>query len=107
MTLFVAILIAGLCAAGATAVIRAVVPQLWLLFKPFSCDLCMSWWTALGTTAILAVDSDDLRGVSAALTVLGGVAVALLVTKAANRLSIDEGHVADLPEAEDTASPKE
>lgn len=46
----------GIAASGATAIIRAVVPQTWLLHKPLSCDLCMSWWSSLALTATLATD---------------------------------------------------
>lgn len=37
----------GLAAAAAATIVRALVPTLWLLIKPFSCDLCMSWWSSL------------------------------------------------------------
>lgn len=41
----------ALAAVALTAVIRALLPLTWALVKPFSCDLCMSFWTgALVTT---------------------------------------------------------
>jgi hypothetical protein len=88
MSLLAAILVVGLTAAGITAVLRTLAqdykPEL-LLEKPLACDLCMSFWgSAAATIWLIAIDST--RGVRAPLMVLGGVAVALLATKAANRL---------------------
>lgn len=37
----------ALTAVALTAVIRALIPLPWALIKPFSCDLCMSFWTGL------------------------------------------------------------
>lgn len=85
MTLALVVLF-GLAASGITAVIRAVVPVPWLLVKPFSCDLCMSFWASLSVvTSWVLVES--VSPVAAMLAVPASVAVALLSTKAANRLS--------------------
>ena len=80
------ILALGLIAAGLTSVIRAVVPQSFLLIRPFSCDLCMSWWSSLvGATGLVLLDQADMR--LAVASVLGAVAVSVLVLKKINRLS--------------------
>ncbi len=89
MSLLAAILCVGLYAAGATATVRTIAqdykPEM-MLEKPIACDLCMSFWgSCFGTTMLLIIDS--IRGVAAPLVTFGGVAVALLVTKAAVRLS--------------------
>jgi hypothetical protein len=46
-SLFLAAILVGLFAAGTAQIVRALVPTLWLLVKPLSCDLCMSWWGSL------------------------------------------------------------
>ena len=71
----------GLIAAGAAQIIRAVVPQHWLLVKPFSCDLCMSWWGSL--VASVFVGGMGLSGMCAAV---GGTAVSVFLLKATSRL---------------------
>lgn len=77
----------GLGASGLTAIVRAVVPQTWLLHKPLSCDLCMSWWSSLALTATLAT-VEPMSIAQSVVTVAGGVGGALLLTKTANRLSL-------------------
>ena len=77
----------GLAAAGATFVVRAVVDELrptLLLRKPFSCDLCMNWWSSLALTLI---DPAASFGECAQL-VLASTAVGVIATKAANRLAV-------------------
>lgn len=79
----------GFAAAGITATVRAVVDTanpLWLLEKPFSCDLCMSWWSSVAIVVAWAAH-EGLAFVPATLAVFGAVGVALPVTKAATRLS--------------------
>lgn len=71
----------GLVAAGTALIVRAVVPQHWLLVKPFSCDLCMSWWSSL--VASVLVGGFGLPGMCAAV---GGTAVSVFLLKAVNRL---------------------
>lgn len=76
----------GLIAAGLTLVIRAVVPQLWLLVKPFACDLCMSWWSAwLGAIMLQVTEPIGFWHVLPA--VLGAVPVSVLLVKIQARLS--------------------
>jgi hypothetical protein len=79
----------GLAASGITSIIRAVVQEarpLWLLEKPLSCDLCMSWWSSLAVVLFWSL-TEPVSPVAALLAVPASVAVALLSTKAANRLS--------------------
>lgn len=83
------VLIFGLAASGLTAVVRAVVDHarpLWLLEKPLSCDLCMSWWASLALVLAWSLH-ESLAPIPAMLAVLGSVGVGLVVTKAATRLS--------------------
>lgn len=77
----------GIAASGATAIIRAVVPQTWLLHKPLSCDLCMSWWSSLALTATLAT-VEPMPIAQSVVVVAGAVGAALLITKTTNRLSV-------------------
>lgn len=86
MSLLALVVTVGLAASGTTAIIRAVVPQLWLLRKPLSCDLCMSWWSSLAITGTLA-SVDPVSLAQSVAVVTGGVGVALVATKASNRLS--------------------
>ncbi len=89
MSLLAAILVVGLFAAGVTATLRVLAqdhkPEL-MLEKPLACDLCMSFWGSL-TGFVLLVAIDSVRGVTAPLVTFGGVAVALVATKVAVRLS--------------------
>lgn len=87
MTLLPLIFTLGLIAAGTTLIVRALVPQLWLLVKPFSCDLCMSWWSSLvSMIGLMSVQSD--LDTTALPAVLGGVAVSVVLLKAVNRLDV-------------------
>ena len=95
MTQLDVILYLGLAAAGLTATVRALLdstsPAL-LLTKPFSCDLCMSFWCSLALAAVAPGSMPYGTAPGVALTafgttVLGAVATALVVTKVANRLS--------------------
>lgn len=76
------IAVIGLSAAGAALVIRAVIPTLWLLVKPFSCDLCLSWWGSLAI-AVLRGGADW----SALWPVPGAVAMSVLALKTHARLA--------------------
>ncbi len=80
------VLILGLFAAGMTAIIRALVPMLWLLHKPLSCDLCMSWWGSLGGAVLWQVVEPQPLHLFV-LSVPAAVAVSLVLIKTANRLS--------------------
>ncbi len=95
----------GLAAAGIVMIIRAVVPTMWLLHKPFSCDLCMSWWSsvALSMWAFFG-EYGSLLGVT---TLLGSVAVSVLALKGSNRLAQEGSTLPFLDEKGDTAAPKE
>lgn len=89
MSLLTLVIVLGLATSGLTAVVRAVIDSanpLWLLEKPFSCDLCMSWWSSIALTGAWAAH-EGIALVPGMLAVLGSVGVALTVTKAATRLS--------------------
>lgn len=85
-----ALLATGLAASGFTFVVRAIVDEMnpmWLLHKPFSCDLCMNWWPSLGLGVWQAIDHSLGPGECAQL-VLGATAVGVVTTKVANRLAM-------------------
>ena len=87
--ILLAVLTCGLAAAGFTASFRAVVQDhkpAWLLVKPLSCDLCMSFWSSLLFVATLVV-AESVPLAHAPLAVFGAVGVSLLSVKAATRLS--------------------
>jgi hypothetical protein len=75
----------GMSAAGAAFVVRAVLADWlprWLLLKPFSCDLCMSWWGSLAFAGVHGgADWPSLWPVP------GAVALSLLVLKTHARLA--------------------
>lgn len=72
-------------AAGATFIMRKLVPQLWLMVKPWSCDLCMSWWSAWLGVVIKSVN-DYVPLDQAIFAVPASVGLSVLMVKAANRL---------------------
>ncbi len=87
----IAALLLGLAAAGVVFVIRAVVMDRWpllMLSKPLSCDLCMSWWSAL---AFSLVDWHSVQHLFA------GVALSVGIIKAVGRLSEVGALPIDLP----------
>jgi hypothetical protein len=90
MSLLTLALLVGLAAAGATATVRAVVADrwpLWLLEKPLSCDLCMSWWCSLALTVLL-LGAGELEGLAQAVAVdLAAVGVSLACVRGSNRLT--------------------
>lgn len=86
MSLLVALLAVGFASSGITFVVRAAVPQLWLLAKPFSCDLCMSFWSSLAVTAWLA-RSGDVGPEQSVVACCGGIGVAVLMVRTANRVA--------------------
>jgi hypothetical protein len=108
MNLLQLIVIAGIAAAGAVNVVRAVVPTLWLLVKPFSCDLCMSWWSSLAVTIAYATVS-PVTVLEAAIAVLGGTALSLILVKLVGVLSESriDSQVADLAVSADTGTAEE
>lgn len=87
MTLPLALLF-GLAASGLTAIIRVTIgdrkPE-WLLHKPLSCDLCMSFWTTVAVVIGWTIQH-PAPGIEGAIGALAGVGGAMLATKAANRL---------------------
>ena len=90
MSVLVAAVLVGLAASGLTAVIRAVVQEarpLWLLEKPLSCDLCMSWWSSLVFVIVLLL-AREISALQSVVALFGGVGISLLSVKAANRLSV-------------------
>ena len=83
------ILVLGLAAAGAVAVARAVVQEvrpMWLLAKPLSCDLCMSWWASVAVVLFVLI-IEALALPVAPLAVLASTAVSLACVRGSNRLS--------------------
>jgi hypothetical protein len=82
-------LIVGLASAGLCFVVRALVPVNVLILKPFSCDLCMSWWGSIVGILLLTGEWTWTSLRAAAVAVLAGTAVALLVVKIVIRLRIE------------------
>ena len=83
------VFVLGFAAAGAVAVVRAVVQELrplWLLAKPLSCDLCMSWWASVGLV-LFALAVGHASPVDAGLAVLASTGVCLPLVRGSNRLS--------------------
>lgn len=76
----------GFAAAGLALVIRAVVPTLWLLVKPFSCDLCMSWWGSVAFTGLRVV-GQGVSTIDALPDLFGSVATSVVVLKVVGKLS--------------------
>ena len=84
------IVFGGLSAAGITATARTLAQDYgrpeWLLAKPLSCDLCMSFWGSAASVGGLAL-SESVSVIPAMLAVFGAVGVSLVAVKAASRLS--------------------
>lgn len=77
----------GLAAATVATIVRAFVPTLWLLIKPFSCDLCMSWWSTV-LLLIVSFVTDQMEGQQhPEIVYLAATAVSMLTLKTLNRLS--------------------
>lgn len=79
----------GIAASGTTLVARALAPQAWLLVRPLSCDLCMSWWGSVAFVSAAMLDpafSAASPGEWAQL-LFGSTAIAVVVTKVSNRLT--------------------
>jgi hypothetical protein len=79
------VIVWGLASAGSASVIRAVVPTTWLLVKPFSCDLCISWWPsfAQGMWAIY----EGCGNVDSGKAVLGATMLSIVALKTAQKLT--------------------
>ncbi len=89
MSLLALVLVLGLAAAGAVAVVRAVVQEvrpMWLLAKPLSCDLCMSWWASVALV-LFSLVVGTLSLPVAPLAVLASTGVSLACVRGSNRLS--------------------
>jgi hypothetical protein len=87
LPLLILALFLGLCAAGATHAARALAPQGWLLHKPLSCDLCMSWWSSwLGVVLLWVGGSFPVGG--GAIGMIRMIATALAVVLASTGLSV-------------------
>lgn len=80
----------ALAASGLTAVARTLAQDHgraeWLLEKPLSCDLCMSFWSSLVFTFAYVFRHPEARW-DAPTLLFAGIGGALVFTKAANRLS--------------------
>jgi hypothetical protein len=91
MLVLALILACGLSAAGITAIARTLAQDYgkpeWLLAKPLSCDLCMSWWGSVASMGLVVL-SESVSPPVAMLAVLGSVGVSLVVVKTASRLSV-------------------
>jgi hypothetical protein len=88
MNLLLLALLCGLTASGFTFTVRAVVQEvrpMWLLVKPLSCDLCMSWWASI--LAVLAFSEQIPTAPAFAVTVLAATSIGVLLTKTAGRLA--------------------
>lgn len=83
--LLTTILAVGLIAAGVASVVRAVAPQEWLLHKPLSCDLCMSWWSSFVMTAWVHVLEKPPFPFLVSV-IFGATMVSIVALKTANRL---------------------
>lgn len=86
--LFASAVLVGLSSAGLCFVVRALIPVTILILKPFSCDLCMSWWGSIIAVVLLTGEWTWTSLRAAAVTVLAGTAVALLVIKIVIRLRV-------------------
>lgn len=76
LALAIAAFLIALCSVTFTSVIRALVPDAWLLKKPWGCDLCMSVWTSLLAGAIQYFDQGEWAWMKA---VLPAIAISLFI----------------------------
>jgi len=84
------VLMIGLGSVGAALVVRALVPLQFLLVKPFSCALCLSFYgCAAGTTLwLLGTDADHWKHVWRFVALLfPAIAVSVLLLKLHEHLS--------------------
>lgn len=98
-------IVMGLSAAAIALIIRALVPTMWLLHKPFSCDLCMSWWSSVALS--MWAFFGEYGSLSSVSTLLGSVTVSVLALKGSNRLAQEGSTLPFLEEKGDTAPQKE
>lgn len=82
--------VCGFSTAGIVAIARTVAQDYgrpeWLLRKPLSCDLCMSFWGSAASVGLAAL-SESVSPAAAMLAGLGSVGVGLVTVKTASRLS--------------------
>ena len=90
MTILALAIVCGLAAAGMAATARVLAQDYgraeWLLVKPLSCDLCLSFWGSL-FAVLLAAAAEPISVPAAMLAGFGSIGVSLLAIKAAMRLS--------------------
>jgi len=89
MSLLALVVVLGVSAAGSVAIVRAILMDHWpalLLEKPWSCSLCLSWWSSVALV-IFALVSGRLAVLDAPLAVLASTAVSLAFVRGSNRLS--------------------
>ena len=87
---FLAALLVGLFAAGTAMIARALAPTLWLLVKPLSCDLCMSWWGSLLGAGLGSLSNlcQTANGLPDLVVIVGAaVAVSVVTLKTASKLT--------------------
>jgi hypothetical protein len=86
-------LLIALGAAGGTLVIRAILEMFGALFvlasKPFSCDLCMSWWCSI-IAATIHFSFVERFNVLFGFYVLASVPVSMVLLKTIERLKPKE-----------------
>lgn len=87
------IILVGLFAAGLASVVRALLPVTLLVQKPWSCDLCMSFWCSIIGMGLFGPQAWTFAAAWRHLLApaLAAVAVSLLVLKAIARLRVDGG----------------
>ena len=79
----------GLVAAGSVAVLRAIVMDvrpMWMLVRPWACDLCCSWWCSVAAVTFYGI-AIGLTVPDAVLATLASTAVSLAVVRGSNRLA--------------------
>jgi hypothetical protein len=89
LLLLILALFLGMCAVGTTHAARALAPQAWLLHKPLSCDLCMSWWSSwLGVVLLGAGGTIGTGGAIGTIGMIRMIATTLAVVLASTGLSV-------------------
>lgn len=109
-------LLIGFAAATSAIIVREFVPALWLLRRPFSCDLCMSWWMSVGLY-VFDLTRAPWPVYNPPLVVLAATLLSIVLLKVVNRLSevtfapsheaTEPPHLASSSEEGDTHATKE
>lgn len=76
----------GFAAASAAIIVREFVPPTWLLIRPFSCDLCMSWWMSVGLY-VFDLTRAPWPAYNPPMAVLAATTISMILLKIINRLS--------------------